>query len=113
MLQAQMQTRRSIPGTAIIGAAKRDLDRRLAALNPGWGTELAAVVNPDGDAVLSDEAVVSFRAQQERLAPARQARAHVAKSAGARAGFAHDHEGRVALVPAFADVGAARFLADG
>jgi len=41
--------------------ARTELDRRLAALNPGWDTELAAVVNPDGDAVLSDEAVVSFQ----------------------------------------------------
>ena len=44
---------------------------------------------------------------------ARQAGAHVAERAGAGAGLAHDHEGRVALVPAFADVGAARLLADG
>ncbi len=42
-----------------------------------------------------------------------QPRAHVAKGAGARAGVAHDHEGRVPLVPALADVGAARLLADG
>ena len=42
-----------------------------------------------------------------------QAGAHVAEGAGAGAGVAHDHEGRVALVPAFADVGAARLLADG
>ena len=44
---------------------------------------------------------------------ARQAGAHIAEGAGARAGVAHDHEGGVALVPAFADVGTARLLADG
>ena len=43
----------------------------------------------------------------------RQAGAHVAEGAGAGAGLPHDHEGRMALVPAFADVGAARLLADG
>ena len=42
-----------------------------------------------------------------------QAGAHVAEGAGAGAGLPHDHEGRVALVPAFADVGTARLLADG
>ncbi len=43
----------------------------------------------------------------------RQAGAHIAEGAGAGAGFAHDHEGRVALLPALADVGAVRLLADG
>ena len=37
----------------------------------------------------------------------------VAKSAGARAGIAQDHHRRVLLAPAFADVGAGRFLANG
>jgi NAD-dependent SIR2 family protein deacetylase len=45
--------------------ARTELDRRLAAANPGWGPEdgtgLAASVNPDGDAVLDDEAAASFR----------------------------------------------------
>ena len=43
----------------------------------------------------------------------RQPGAHVAEGAGAGAGLAHDHEGRVLLLPALADVGAARLLADG
>ena len=42
-----------------------------------------------------------------------QAGAHIAEGAGAGAGVAHDHEGGVALVPAFADVGTARLLAYG
>jgi NAD-dependent SIR2 family protein deacetylase len=41
--------------------ARADLDRRLAAANPGWGAELPVSVNPDGDAVLDDEAAASFR----------------------------------------------------
>ncbi len=41
--------------------ARTELDRRLAAANPGWGAGLAASVNPDGDAVLDDEAAASFR----------------------------------------------------
>lgn len=43
--------------------ARAELDRRLTAANPGWdpfGTGLAAAVNPDGDAVLDDEAAASF-----------------------------------------------------
>ena len=43
----------------------------------------------------------------------RQPRAHVAERAGARAGVAHDHQRRVLLGPALADVRAARLLADG
>jgi len=39
---------------------RAELDRRLAAANPGWGTGLDASVNPDGDAVLDDEAAASF-----------------------------------------------------
>ena len=37
----------------------------------------------------------------------------IAESTGARAGVAHDHDGGVLLAPAFADIGASRFLADG
>ena len=48
----------------------------------------------------------------ERIERARQARAHIAEGAGARAGVAHDHEGGVLLLPALADIGAARLLAD-
>ena len=43
------------------GPARADLDRRLAAANPGWGAELSVAVNPDGDAVLDDEAAARFR----------------------------------------------------
>ncbi len=42
-----------------------------------------------------------------------QARGDVAECAGAGADPAHDHEGGVLLLPAFADVRAARLLADG
>ncbi len=42
----------------------------------------------------------------------RQPGLHVAEGAGARAGVAHDHHGRVALLPALADVRAAGLLAD-
>src|SRR3978361_298532 len=48
-----------------------------------------------------------------RVERTRQAGPHVAERAGPRAGIPHDHEGRVFLLPAFADVGAARLLADG
>jgi len=41
--------------------ARTELDRRLRAANPGWDTELAAAVNPDGDAVLDDQAAGSFQ----------------------------------------------------
>ena len=37
----------------------------------------------------------------------------IAEGAGTRASVAHDHEGRVFFLPAFADIGAARLLADG
>jgi NAD-dependent SIR2 family protein deacetylase len=40
--------------------ARTELDRRLEAANPGWDAGLAAV-NPDGDAVLDDEAIESFQ----------------------------------------------------
>jgi NAD-dependent SIR2 family protein deacetylase len=39
---------------------RADLDRRLEAANPGWDAALATV-NPDGDAVLDDQATESFR----------------------------------------------------
>jgi NAD-dependent SIR2 family protein deacetylase len=39
---------------------RAELDRRLATANPGWGAGLSATVNPDGDAVLDDEAAASF-----------------------------------------------------
>ncbi|MGH3420434.1 MAG: NAD-dependent protein deacetylase [Streptosporangiaceae bacterium] len=39
---------------------RTELDRRLEAANPGWDARLATV-NPDGDAVLDDEATESFR----------------------------------------------------
>jgi NAD-dependent SIR2 family protein deacetylase len=41
--------------------SRTELDRRLVAANPGWDTEAAASINPDGDAVLDDEAAASFR----------------------------------------------------
>jgi NAD-dependent SIR2 family protein deacetylase len=41
--------------------SRTELDRRLAAANPGWGAEQATLLNPDGDAVLDDEATESFR----------------------------------------------------
>jgi NAD-dependent SIR2 family protein deacetylase len=41
--------------------ARSDLHRRLAAANPAWGEGSAALINPDGDAVLSDHDVESFR----------------------------------------------------
>jgi NAD-dependent SIR2 family protein deacetylase len=43
--------------------ARTELDRRLAAANPGWDLPAAGLtvpVNPDGDAVLDDEAAASF-----------------------------------------------------
>ena len=47
-----------------------------------------------------------------RVERARHAGVDVAEGAGAGAGVAHDHEGGVLLLPALADIGAARFLAD-
>jgi NAD-dependent SIR2 family protein deacetylase len=41
--------------------SRTELDRRLAAANQGWGAEPATLLNPDGDAVLDDEATESFR----------------------------------------------------
>jgi NAD-dependent SIR2 family protein deacetylase len=40
--------------------ARTELERRLEAANRGWDARLAAV-NPDGDAVLDDEATESFQ----------------------------------------------------
>jgi NAD-dependent SIR2 family protein deacetylase len=40
--------------------SRTDLDRRLTAANPGWDTEPAALINPDGDAVLAGDATDSF-----------------------------------------------------
>lgn len=39
---------------------RQDLHRRLTAANPGWHA-VAAEINPDGDAVLTDEQVETFR----------------------------------------------------
>ncbi len=47
-----------------------------------------------------------------RIERAGHAGLHVAEGAGARARVAHDHEGRVLLLPALADIGAAGLLAD-
>ncbi len=41
--------------------ARIDLHRRLEAANPGWGATSAALINPDGDAVLADAATELFR----------------------------------------------------
>ena len=41
--------------------SRTNLHRRFTAANPGWDTEPAAVINPDGDAVLGAEATDSFR----------------------------------------------------
>jgi NAD-dependent SIR2 family protein deacetylase len=40
--------------------SRTNLDRRLTAANPGWDTEPAALINPDGDAVLACDATDSF-----------------------------------------------------
>jgi NAD-dependent SIR2 family protein deacetylase len=41
--------------------SRTELDRRLAAANPGWDTQAAAPINPDGDAGLAEDAVETFR----------------------------------------------------
>ena len=41
--------------------SRTELDRRLAAANPGWEAESAALINPDGDAVLADDTTDSFQ----------------------------------------------------
>jgi NAD-dependent SIR2 family protein deacetylase len=38
-----------------------DLDRRLEAANPDWPLSAVTLVNPDGDAVLDDDATESFQ----------------------------------------------------
>jgi NAD-dependent SIR2 family protein deacetylase len=41
--------------------SRTDLDRRLTTANPGWETDSAALINPDGDAVLAGDATDSFQ----------------------------------------------------
>jgi len=41
--------------------ARTDLHRRLADANPGFQARPAALINPDGDAVLADDATESFQ----------------------------------------------------
>jgi NAD-dependent SIR2 family protein deacetylase len=41
--------------------SRTDLHRRLTAANPGWDAESAALINPDGDAVLGDDATEVFQ----------------------------------------------------
>jgi NAD-dependent SIR2 family protein deacetylase len=41
--------------------ARTELEHRLEAANPAWDARLATSVNPDGDAVLDDEATESFQ----------------------------------------------------
>ena len=41
--------------------SRSDLDRRLAAANPGWDTESATLIKPDGDAVLAYDVTDSFQ----------------------------------------------------
>jgi NAD-dependent SIR2 family protein deacetylase len=41
--------------------SRAELNRRLAAANPDWDTSSAELINPDGDAVLADGAIDSFR----------------------------------------------------
>jgi NAD-dependent SIR2 family protein deacetylase len=41
--------------------SRADLERRLAAANPGWDAASTALINPDGDAVLADDATESFQ----------------------------------------------------
>jgi NAD-dependent SIR2 family protein deacetylase len=40
---------------------RTELHRRLAAANPGWDAGSTTLINPDGDAVLADDATESFR----------------------------------------------------
>jgi NAD-dependent SIR2 family protein deacetylase len=40
---------------------RTDLERRLTAANPGWDAGMATLINPDGDAVLTDEVTESFQ----------------------------------------------------
>src|ERR1700732_4913358 len=48
-----------------------------------------------------------------RIERAREAGLDIAEGAGARTSVAHDHKSRVFFLPALADVGASRLLADG
>ena len=41
--------------------SRADLERRLEAANPGWDATILTTINPDGDAVLADEATESFQ----------------------------------------------------
>ena len=41
--------------------SRTELGRRLEAANPGWGAELATLINPDGDAILDEEVTESFQ----------------------------------------------------
>ncbi|WP_285776169.1 NAD-dependent protein deacetylase [Microtetraspora sp. NBRC 13810] len=54
----------SLDRVMCLGCARRtsreELDRRLRAANPGWHAQVTRI-NPDGDAVLPDDQVESFR----------------------------------------------------
>lgn len=54
----------SLDRVVCLGCGRRTprpaLDERLRAANPGWHAR-TAVINPDGDAVLGDEEIASFR----------------------------------------------------
>jgi NAD-dependent SIR2 family protein deacetylase len=41
--------------------ARADLHRRLGAANPGWEARSTGLINPDGDAILADDATESFQ----------------------------------------------------
>ena len=74
--------------------------------------EVVTVDRRDDDVIEPDRATASATlAGSSAIERPRQARAHIAERAGARAGVAHDHQRRVPLGPALADVGAAGFLA--
>ena len=108
--------RKSGVSTSIVVAG---LAARIAAITSGEMpraaiVEIVAIDRGDddmGEAELGD----GFRDMRGlvRIERPRQARPHIAEGASARAGIAHDHEGRVLLLPAFADVGTARLFADG
>ena len=116
-----------------------DLDRAVLAQEVGRqhldrGARIARSDRPDGVREMLRAAVVKIVAIDRshdhmgkpelrhrvgdvlrfgRFERARQSGLDVAEGAGARAHVAHDHEGGVALLPALADVGAARLLAHG
>ena len=88
-------------------------DHRREMSRPAVG-EIVAVDRGDddmGEAELGDR--LGDMRRLMRIDRARQARAHIAEGAGPGAGVAEDHEGRVLLLPALADIGAAGLLADG